>query len=236
MTAESRCSGGSNSVQSKFRAFTLLCIHLCWASGSTSQILFFFSVLFFFPFRLLALTKGCKGAEPRSWQDTFLFPCGFVFPSFLSGSLGNCAAFPVKSQPLPQDHTACYILTYFWSPLRTCFTMIPVPRAFILSFTHICESVMMLYLSVVCNNDQLHIFGCPLRLPFMLRGKRQFNICWFSYLKLSHFLFKKRQAGRGGRGQHWPHIPTVTHYFLPACKQTKTYCVHRMYEGIFKSS
>lgn len=27
---------------------------------------------------------------------------------------------------------------------------------------------MMLYLSVVRNNDQLHIFGRPLRLPFML--------------------------------------------------------------------
>lgn len=171
-----------------------------------AHLRFSFSFQFFsFPFRLLALTKGCKGAEPWSWQDTFLFPCGFVFPSFLSGSLGNCAAFPVKSQPLPQDHTACYILTYFWSPLRTCFTTIPVRRAFILSFTHIYESVMMLYLSVVCNNDQLHIFGCPLRLPFMLRGKRQFNICWLSYLKRSHFLFKKRQAGRGEGPAMTPH-------------------------------
>lgn len=69
-----------------------------------------FSLFLFFPFRLLSLAEGCKGAEPRSWQETFLFPCGF-FPSFLSGSLGNCAAFPVKSEPLPQDHTACYILT-----------------------------------------------------------------------------------------------------------------------------
>lgn len=30
---------------------------------------------------------------------------------------------------------------------------------------------MVLYLSVVCNNDQLHILGCPLRVPFLLRGK-----------------------------------------------------------------
>lgn len=29
---------------------------------------------------------------------------------------------------------------------------------------------MVLYLSVVCHNDQLHILGCPLRMPFMLGG------------------------------------------------------------------
>lgn len=141
MTAESRCSSGSNSLQSKFRAFTLLCIHLRWASGSTSLILSFSFQFLSDPFRLLALAKGCKGAEPWSWQGTFLFPCVAPPPSFLSSSLRNCAAFPVKSQPLPQDHTACYILTYFWSPLRTCFTMIPARRAFILSLTHVCASV-----------------------------------------------------------------------------------------------
>lgn len=32
---------------------------------------------------------------------------------------------------------------------------------------------MVLYLSVVCHNDQLHILGCPLRMPFILRGKIQ---------------------------------------------------------------
>lgn len=141
MTAESRSSGGSNSLQSKFPAFTLLCIHLRSAPGSTSQILSFSFQFFSFSFRLLASAKKCKGAEPWYSQDMVLFPCGFLPPVSCLVLWGNCAAFPVKSQPLWRDHTACYILTYFWSLWRTCFTMIPVQRAFTLGFTHICESV-----------------------------------------------------------------------------------------------
>lgn len=53
-----------------------------------SDSLFLFSS-FPFPFRLLALAKGCKGAEPWSWQDTFLFPCVFPpqFPVWFLGEL-----------------------------------------------------------------------------------------------------------------------------------------------------
>lgn len=151
---------------------------------------------------LLALAKGYKGAKPWSWQDVFFLLCGFFCffpPSFPSGSLGNCAAFPVKSQPLPPDHTACYILTYFWSPLRTCFTMIPTLRAFILSFTHIWESMNdALPLCCLQQSSAPHIWLPSAPAFYAEEEKDKFKISWFCYLKLSHFSFKKQQAGWGG--------------------------------------
>lgn len=121
-----------------------------------------------------------------------------AFSCFLPGArLGNHWAFPVKMKP--PDHIACCTLTYIWSSGGTASNVTttrpaffpPLNRNGLLCFQSAVdeEARQVHYLSVVCNYDQLHVLGCLLRMPFVLRVKTEvmhvrkcLEICWNNLL------------------------------------------------------
>lgn len=99
--------------------FTLLCIHLCFVllfksvPDNIRDPLFFFLNFRSFPFRSWYWQRAARRKPRNELVSTYgrLHCIHTAFSGFLSGPLGNRSALPVRTELLPQDHTACCTLT-----------------------------------------------------------------------------------------------------------------------------